>query len=391
MKKLVSLSIAISDISVSAALIERTAEKKSGLESARPVIKTFRTKTINPEQSDITSQYLEERLRPLLRSVIGDARHEDVAKCGYTIRDIKKVTVSLSAPWFEGKTVISHFKEAKQFKVTDQLMKKALDSEIKAISGADRQQITVLESTILSSTLNGYTITNPIGKMATALTVYGYVSYARTSIKDMIVDIVDSFFHEAGEVLIKSEPTILLSAAIKEARIAKFDEDFAIIRVNEILTHIQIVKNEHIRELGTVPIGLNTILTDISTSCNVTHEVALNVIKLYVERKLETQFSARVQQIVEGALEKWRAAIKTFSTSTIASGRFPSHVFLSSPSIISHVLEDYLKKDNYLDLTMSEKNLKINILDRSTLNEFVTIDPSVKVEPGFLTKLNSML
>lgn len=73
------------------------------------------------------------------------------------------------------------------------------------------------------------------------------------------------------------------------------------------------------------------------------------------------------------------------------SGSFPSHVFLSSPSVISHVLKDYLMKDNYLDLTMSEKNLTIDVLDRSSLNNFIGISELVDGDPGFLTKLNAMI
>lgn len=391
MKKLVSLSIAISDISVSTSIIVKEAINKDALENARPLIKTYRTQSINPEHKDITYDYLEGRLKSLLKNIVKETRYTDVEKAGINVGDISKVAVSLAAPWFEGKTVISHFEQPKQFKVTKSILDKTFDTEIKAISGADKENITMLEANILHATLNGYTIQEPIGKMATSLSIAGYVSYTKTSLKNLITDAVDSFFHSANEIIIKTEPTILLGAAIREADIMELKSDFVIIRVNEIMTHMQVIRNNHIRELGTIPIGLNSILIDLSVKCNVTYEVAMNLLELYFNRKLDKSSIDAIEPIINSTLEVWRKGIKEFSATTLVSGSFPSQVFLSSPSIISHLLKDYLMKDNYLDLTMSEKSLTIDILDRSTLNNFVDIAENIDGEPGFLTKLNAMV
>lgn len=391
MKKLVSLAIAISDISISTSIVTKESSSKEGLEDARPTIETYRTKSFNPERADITYSYLEGRLKTLLESVLKETRYEDLKKINLNVNHISKVTVSLAAPWFEGKTVISHFDQAKEFKVTKAIVDKTFDTEIKAIAGNDKEDITLLETNILNSTLNGYSIQEPVGKMATSLSLAGYVSYTKTSLRNILTEVLDSYFHNISEIIIKTEPTLLLSAAQKEAEIMNIKTDFAIIRVNEIMTHIQIVRNNHISELGTVPIGLNNILKDISDNCKVTYEVAVNLLTLYFAKNLESSHVGRIEPLIDKVLDTWRKGIKDFSTNSIMSGSFPSHVFLSSPSILSHVLKDYLMKDNYLDLTMSEKNLTIDILDRSSLNNFVAIAESVEGDPGFLTKLNAMI
>ncbi len=391
MKKLVSLSIAISDTSISTSLVERSLPKKKDDKTfQKPIIKTYRFKSINPEHKDITQEYLEQRLEVLLRTILNDTRHQDVLTAGYNVGDIEHISISLSAPWFEGKAVTSHFNEAKEFKVTPAIIKQSFDTEIKSISGQDKLEIAILESNILSSTLNGYTITDPMGKTAKSLTLHGYVSYVKMSTKQMILGLCDSFFHEVKNIVIKSEPTILLKAAIKEAKLKNFENNYAIIRVNEILTHIQIIKDEHIRELGTIPIGLNHLLKEMSTTNNITSDVALNLLKLYVEKKLQPDFEENLGKVIKSSFEKWRNAIKEFSSIALVSGRFPSNVFLSSPSVISHVLKDYLLNDNYLDLTMSEEKLTIEVLDRASLNDFVDIGVEVKQEPGFLTKLSAL-
>ncbi len=392
MKKLVSLTVAISDTSVSTAIVVREYARKQDPDSVKPTIKTYRTKSFNPEHKEITSEYLEDRLKVLLRSIIKETRFEDLQKAGITVRDISKIAVSLSAPWFEGKTVTSHFEEAKEFKVTQVILDKAFDSEIKAISGNDKEIVSILESNILGATLNGYAISNPVGKLATSLTLTGYVSYTKTSVKNLIEEVLDSCFHHVDEVIINSEPTILLAAAIEEAKLMNLQTDFAIIRVNEILTHIQIIRNQHIRELGTVPIGLNAILKEISEACSVTFEVALNVMELFLEKKLESDLDTRISTAITKTLEAWRAGIKEFSIRALSTGRFPANVFLSSATVVSQALKDHLLEDDYLDVTMSEKKLTVEILDRSTLNNFLEIDKAnVKVEPGFLTKLNAMI
>jgi hypothetical protein len=391
MKKLVSMTIAISDTSVSTALVIKTYTRKQNPTEVKPVIVTYRTKSFNPEHKDITSEYLEQRLQTLLRGIIKETRYEDLVKAKLSVRDISRVVISLSAPWFEGRTVTGHFSEAKEFKITKQILDKALDSEIKMISGADKALVTVLESNILNATINGYTVSEPIGKIASTLSLSGYVSYIKTSIFNLVQDVIHSHFHNVDEILIKTEPTVLFSAALEEARKRGVVQDFAIIRVNEILTHMQIVRNGHIKELGTVPIGLNFLLKGIAEVCSVTFEVAINVLELYFQGKLESKFSQKLKQATEITLEHWRIGMKEFSASTLDSGRFPKHVFLSSPTVISHALYTHLASDDYLDLTMSDKTLEVEILDRSTLDAFIDTDPVIQAEPGFLTKLNALM
>lgn len=390
MKKRVSLSITISDTSISTAFVERFVIKnKSTLE--KPIITTYRSKKINLDHQELTSDYLELRIGTLLIDILKDTRYIDLRESSYAVSDIQKIVISLSAPWFDSKIVTSRFLEAKPFKVTKDHMRKALDNEVKAISGNDKQIITVLETTILGSTLNGYAIVDPIGKNATSLTVNGYVSYMKTSLNNTIKTALDSFFHNVDEIIIKSEPTILLQAAIREAKNIGFENEFAIIRINEILTHIQVVASHQIREIGTIPIGLHNLLYAIESSCNVTREVAENVLSLYTKKKLESDFSIKIKHIIEHSLDEWKIAIKEFSNITISTGKFPSHVFLSSPTCVSRALKDYLLKDNYLDLTMSEEKLNIIILDSNMLNDFVDTAPTVKKDPGFLTKLNAII
>lgn len=390
MKKHVSLSIAISDTSISTALIER-APHVSKHPSKKPLIATYRFKKINPRYQDLSAPYLESRIILLLKEVLHDTRYTDIKQGGYKISDVTEVMVSLSAPWYDNKTVISHFKEARPFKITEGHMRKAVDSEIKAVRGNDSLEVSILESVILSSTLNGYTVSDPIGKSAHELTVNGYVSYIKTPLKTAIEGVIVSFFSHIRSLVMKSESSILLQAALQERAPRTKKEEFVIIRINEILTHMQVVAHGHLREVGTIPLGLNSVLIAIEESCNVTREVAESVLSLYTQKKLEHEFSLRVTQIIEKSLGAWRDAIKEFSNTTISTGRFPSEVYLSAPRSVSHVFKNYLLEDNYLDLTLSESKLSITILDKNTPEQFVDVRPGISYEPGFLTKLNAMI
>jgi DNA-binding protein len=391
MKTLASLAISISDTSISTAIVISEKSHK-GDTVTKPKIVSYRLDKFNPEHKDVTLEYLETRLRTLLRKILQETRYEDMVKAGLTVRHVKKAFISLSAPWFEGKTIISHFHEAKEFKVTPSLLQTAFDTEIKSISGEANQDVAILESTILSSTVNGYVVAEPVGKIGTSLSITGYISYMKKSVRDYILEVMDSFFHDAQEIIIKSEPLALLSAAMRESEIKNTGADFAIIRVNELVTHIQIVREGHIREIGTIPTGLNAILTKISQTFSATSEASVDILNLYLQNQLEQKYAETLEQILKDSLGEWRKGIKTFSSEIITSGKFPPHVFLSSPTAASELFRTHLLKDDYLDLTMSEKELSVDILDRSTLNEFIEIDTElVKKDPGFLTKLIAMM
>ncbi len=406
MKTIASLAVSISDTSISTALVisekpkrkSRIVSGETGAQSAqidpaiKPKIVSYRVDKFNPEHKEVTLEYLETRLKILLKKILQETRYDDLPKAGLTIRHVKKAFVSLSAPWFEGKTIISHFREAKQFKVTMSLLEKAFDTEIKGIPGDETKDISVLESTILSSAVNGYATKEPVGKTGTSLTVTGYISYMKTRVRDSVVEMLDSFFHEADDVVIKSEPLVLLSAAMRESEIKNTGSDFAIIRVNELVTHIQIVRDGHVREIGTIPIGLNAILSKISEMFSATSEASADILSLFLRGELEKRYADTLEQILKESLGEWRKGIKTFSSDIITSGKFPPHVFLSSPTAASELFRTYLLQDDYLDLTMSEKELTVDILDRSTLNEFIDVDTNlVQKEPGFLTKLIAMM
>lgn len=403
MKTLGSLAISISDTSISTALVISEVLGKNEVPT-KPRIVTYRVDKFNPEHASITLEYLEERLKILLRKILQETRYEDLIKCaqnpnlspalkkGLTIRHIKRVYVSLSAPWFEGKTVISHFHEPKPFKVSESLLEKAFDTEIKSIAGKDNADIAVLESSILSATVNGYAVSEPVGKVGSTLSITGYISYMKKSVKSFILETLDSFFHDAHEIIIKTEPLALLSAALRESEIRATGSDFAIIRVNELVTHIQIVRDGHIREIGTIPTGLNAILMKISQEFSATLEASSDILNLFLKKQLEQKYTETLEKILRDSLGEWRKGIKAFSAEIITSGKFPSHVFLSSPTAASELFRSYLLTDDYLDLTMSEKELTVDILDRSTLNDFIDMDPSLNGrEPGFITKLVAMM
>lgn len=397
MKTIASLAISISDTSISTAIvISEKARKKSNddkdIAISKPKIVSYRVDKFNPEHKEVTLEYLETRLQTLLKKILQETRYDDLVKAGLNVRHIKKIFISLSAPWFEGKTLISHFREAKPFKVTHSLLEKAFDTEIKSISGQESQDVDVLESSILSSMVNGYATSVPEGKIGTSLTVTGYISYMKKSVRQYINSTLDSFFHEANEIVIKSEPLALLSAAMRESEIKNTGSDFAIIRVNELVTHIQIVRDGHIREIGTIPTGLNAILIKISEMFSATSEASADILNLYLQNQLEKKYADTLEQILRDSLGEWRKGIKTFSSEIITSGKFPPHVFLSSPTAASELFRKHLLEDDYLDLTMSEKELTVDILDRSTLNEFVDIDTNlVPKDPGFLTKLIALM
>jgi cell division ATPase FtsA len=393
MKKVASLSISISDTSISTALVLRCKEKKNE-PACRPKIVSYRSDKFNPEHKDVTLDYLETRLKILLRKILQETRYEDAVKAGITVRHIEHVFISLSAPWFEGRSAISHFHEAKEFKVTKSLLENAFDTEIKGISGKGNADIAVLESSILSATVNGYSVTEPIGKIGTSLSITGYVSYMKNSTKAIILETLDSFFHNAHEIVIKSEPLVLLFAALRESEIKQLGSEFAIIRVNELVTHIQIIRDGHIREIGTIPYGLNDILLKISSAFSSTLEASSDVLNLFLRKELEKHNVEKLEEILREAFGEWRSGIKKFSSEIITSGKFPSHVFLSSPSAASNLFRDHLLNDDYLDLTMSERELTVDVLDRSTLDEFIDTDKSIidaHNTPGFLTKLIALM
>lgn len=391
MKRLASLAISISDTSISTGLVVIEKQKK-GQPVPKPRIVSYRVDKFNPEHKDVTLDYLETRLQALLRKILQDTRYEDMANAGLTVRDVQRVFISLSAPWFEGKTIISHFHEAKEFKVTAALLERAFDVEIKSISGQESQDIAILESSILSSAINGYAIAEPVGKTGTSLSVTGYISYMKKSIKEYVAATLDAFFHDAKSVVIKSEPLVLFSAAMRESEIKGTGADFAIIRINELVTHIQIVREGQIREIGTIPIGLNSILAKVSEAFSATSEAAADILNLFLKNELEQKYADTLGSILRDSLGEWGKGVKTFSSEIITSGKFPAHVFLSSPTTASELFREHLLKDDYLDLTMSERELSVDVLDRSTLNEFIDIDEAlVKKDPGFLTKLIAMM
>lgn len=420
MKTIATLAISISDTSISTAIIavpktkaKKHPKKGDTINSAnvsgqtettlapagsnasmddKPKILSYRVSSFNVADQDLTLNYLESRCKILLRQILDKTRYEDLPNTGFNARDIDKVIVSLSAPWFEGKTVISHFEEAKEFKVSPLLLKKAFDAEIKSFSGKTAGDIVVLESSVLSATLNGYTVADPLGKSANSLSITGYISYMKTAVRDQMLETIKSFFHSADEIIIKSEPLILLSAALRESDLKGITSDFAIIRVNEVVTHLQIVRNKHIREIGTIPLGLNSILSNISESFSSTQDASLDILNMFLAKKLHETYAEKLQKILEDALGAWRQALKDFSAETITSGKFPTNVFLSSPTAASGLFKNYLVKDDYLDMTMSSNQLLVDILDRSTLNEFIDIDrEKVKRDPGFLTKLIALM
>lgn len=323
-------------------------------------------------------RYYEERDRAQIESMIlvefenliKEIKTEDFPrlhnkKCG----NPDTALVILSSPWYLSETNTIKMQESVPFLITDKLINKATANIIKAYQG-ERDTVAVLEQNFLYALLNGYSVSDPVGKKATDFSVDVFTSYSRKDSVKRIESILESNLH-LHRIFIHSQSLVSFSA-IND--LYPKTKDYSVIDITSVLTEIMIIKENVLKDTASFPHGRYFLMQSIANTMNSSQDVAESMIESYFNNKLDTETGQKVKDSINIAEKEWLNNFSAVLRKISMNGSLPKVVYLFAPSEIAQIFKQFIENEEYQQFALTEGRFEVKIMNAEDTISLCDID-----------------
>src|SRR3989344_5481065 len=293
------------------------------------ILYSFRTDI--PFQEEATGRRLSSlMLRSLSQVVIALSREGfEIAGFGAKRPRIKKILVSLSAPWVASMTSFLSLKNKESTIITEKVFDALLSRSANESDSPNRivpRGSVKIEELLIKTSLNGYETSDPYGKEALDAEFAIFSSFSLPGVKENIVDVITHVFH-VEHVRFHAFSLIAFTTLRK---MYPSEESFIFVDVSGEQTEISIARNGVIIETSTFPSGKNHIIRILKKNASIPPLGAEAFLRLYNGKSGTGKMVERIGKLLENAKEDWRSRFAKTLTTLSQEVFFPKSLFIAA-------------------------------------------------------------
>lgn len=357
----------------------------TGAHSSKPTF-VCTSKTNFPLLENVDSQRLVVGLESVLDSCLEDMLKSLKDHKTLSSFQIMRVLVSFSSPWFLLKTKYLHLVQDKSFVITHSFLTDIVKKEEKAFEyeiatqgdSQNKEAFEIIEKSIVNTRINGYSITDPIGKRTKIFEAFLCMSIVEKKIMKKIVSLVEKHLHLSKDDLITHTFPLIEFAVLRDLH--KNLSDFLMIDITGEVTDVTLVKNDVVVKTASFPSGRNTILRQIAKTNNVSLEIAESQLHLFHENKLADGESASIQNLMFIVENEWSVYLENALGELSSDFNIPPKVFLTAEEDVASIYIDFMKMPKTDATSAFRKDAKVEHLDKKTLSTHVNFPPGMPVD-----------
>ena len=320
-----------------------------------------------PYRADGGSSYLVETMIKAVETVSQSARVfvHDTHAHGTIPGHISHAHCVLSSPWIssQARTVNQQFE--KDTKITRAHIHNIIQDERMNLLKSSSDVMMGIEEKIFDVRLNGYSIEKWENNVVRSLEVSFAISVASKRITGSILEAVKRSAAHGSKIDFHSSLLLQHMAMSSSLSIAG---SYLLIHVHGELTDIVAVDNQSCVLFGSYPIGVRTIIRQLSLELNLSDSTIDSTLGLYETGQFDPLHASVDVQNIQRALSLWtESSLKI--TSLIPSNRKPTHAIISSRS------HEVLFKNNF---SSAYPNIKTDILPSEEILKLATFDPQIE-------------
>ncbi|MBP6856491.1 MAG: hypothetical protein KBC42_00835 [Candidatus Pacebacteria bacterium] len=358
----IALLIDIGSGSVGASLISYSYTKDGTLE--KPVVLYALRKSFTLTASASYDQLIT-LMRKNLREILG------------TIHDVKlgipdKVYTVLSAPWYTSQTRTIVYNKKPAFvvseKLVNDLVKKEIDFFKETVAAEIEGEAYIIENTIQSLTLNGYSLTDPIGKKAEELKISLFLSLSPRQVIDVI--------HEEVEQIYRLKKIQFSSGGaccfVSLRDVFPNEESFIVVSVGSEVTDVVLVRNHTLATAFTFPKGSHSVYRTISESLSIDLQDAKTRALLCENGHASAEMIRTVSPLLLKARSEWVDMFSKSLSMYVNDLSIPHTVFVLAPNDLGCWYRDSIVNESFHQYTLTEKDFNVILVGSETLHEYIT-------------------
>ncbi|MFA5841661.1 MAG: hypothetical protein WC835_01700 [Candidatus Paceibacterota bacterium] len=236
------------------------------------------------------------------------------------------VFVILASPWYVSQTKIVSIKNERILTLNRDLRDEIISKEISdfeeslangniktaigsPIKNKEKNELDIIESQIIHSTLNGYETSKPVDKKAAEAVLSLYLSVSQKNITSGITQKLYTHFPHS-KISFHSFPLAYFDA-IRD--IFPDKNDFLLLDVSGEITDVSLVRKGVLLETVSFPMGRNFILRRVASGLKRTVPEGLSLISMFLSGAIDAETRNKIYRIMSTLKKEWLAEFqKTF-------------------------------------------------------------------------------
>ena len=332
----------------------------------------YSTRTPVTYQRQLSAERLLTAVKAATEIVAGRIAHTAAADAK-KIGPIRSVVCVLSAPWYHAITNTIVFEDTKPFRVTPELILNLIAKD--ASLGAARRgegDATHIEERTIQIRLNGYETADPYGKDARKLEATVFLGFASEKVLASLTDSLWHFFH-TQKILFHSFP---LASFLSLRDLFPDEEHFLTVHVSGEVTEISIIREGHLQESLSFPIGRNSAIRMIEKATGGNEAESLTLMQFAMEKKKHPMPGKAVKALA-AAKEAWDSAFAEILEPSRTSFFLSQQVFLVAPPEVREWFAESLR--SYQEEQKEKPFFHITALDADVLPRLAPEEHSADV------------
>ncbi len=262
----------------------------------------------------------------------------------------------LSAPFYAGQTRVIHYNTAKPTKISRSLIDDLIKTELQHFEAEHGDQHQLIENRLLSTKLNGYTISRPYGQMATELELINYFSLGSVKILDRLRETIAGTFHHRAIVF----HTMAQTYYEVWRQIMPEHDSYLLFDIGGEVTELSVVSRGLLWETLSFPLGENYIIRQVAKTLKTTLPEAYSTIKRQVLSEHHELVSGQLATISANLKVEWLAACRQ-ALAQASSGCFlPDRAWLIGNRDLVPLFGEWLDGESLDMLMMSDRKLAVD-------------------------------
>ena len=268
----------------------------------------------------------------------------------------KTIHCFLSAPFYAGQTRVIHYRTAKPAKITRSLVADLIKTELQRFSAEHGGQHQLVENRLLSTKLNGYTMSQPYGQTAMELELINYFSLGSAKILDRVREIIAGTFHHRSIVF----HTMAQTYYEVWRQIMPDYDSYLLFDIGGEVTELSVVSHGLLWETLSFPLGENYMIRQVAKTIKTTLPEAYSTIKRQILNEHHQLASAQLAKMLAGLKTEWLTACRQ-ALAQASSGCFlPDRAWLIGNHDLVPLFGEWLDGESLDVLLMSDRKLAVD-------------------------------
>lgn len=325
---------------------------------------------LSEHDTDKLLQTTKRKIAAVAETVHDDALDTLRAKEGAP-NTIGNVEVFISAPWHVGgaqKIIVRKDDpftiDGEQLQLAQTKAEEMFREQAAQQFGAQQESMQSLETIILKTKCNGYTLENPRGATAADLSVFTHVSLVPKRVKETLEAALSDYFHP-DRITLRS---FVASLYRTFSGLFVHPTSFVIIDVDEEITRLILIESGSIAATVPFQLGSHFVVREVANELDVPAADAHAKIDQYTSGNQTKQVST----VVESARARWQEQFRAALDDLSADISIPEFAYLLAEADTSSLFAEFARNIDVKDQLITTDQFRVHEVDDSLLTKHLT-------------------